>query len=131
MSLDRLVGAWDVTMQHSAVTEPVTGRQRYERVLDGAFVLLHWTYDHPDFPNAIAVLDERAFHYFDVRGITRLFDLAFDESGWTMIRRDEDFWQRSAGRFRGVGAIDGTGENSFDRGVTWQHDYAISYTRVD
>jgi hypothetical protein len=131
MSLDRLVGTWDVAMQHSAVTEPVTGRQRYERVLDSAFVLLHWTYDHPDFPDAMAVLDDHAFHYFDVRGITRVFDLAFDESGWTMIRRDEDFWQRSAGRFRGAGAIDGTGENSFDRGVTWQHDYAVSYARLD
>jgi hypothetical protein len=35
MSLDRLLGAWDFTMHHSAMAEPVTGRQRYERVLDG------------------------------------------------------------------------------------------------
>ena len=131
MSLDRLLGTWNFTMSHSALSEPVSGRQRYERVLNGAFVMLHWAYDHPEFPDAIAMLDERAYHYFDVRGVTRVFDLAIDDSGWAMIRRDEDFWQRSAGRFRGRDAIDGTGENSFDAGHTWQHDFSMSYARVE
>jgi hypothetical protein len=72
MSLDRLLGTWNFTMSHSALSEPVTGRQRYERVLNGAFVMLHWAYDHPEFPDAIAMLDERAYHYFDVRGVTRV-----------------------------------------------------------
>jgi hypothetical protein len=43
-ALDRLLGTWEFTMHHSAISEPATGRQRYERVLDGAFVLQHWTY---------------------------------------------------------------------------------------
>ena len=131
MSLDQLLGTWDFTMSHSALSEPVTGRQRYERVLDGAFVMLHWTYDHPDFPDAIALLDERTYHYFDVRGVTRVFDLTIEDTGWAMIRRDEDFWQRSAGRFRGTDAIDVTGENSYDAGATWQHDFSMSYGRVE
>ncbi|MDX6325374.1 MAG: hypothetical protein QOK15_1728 [Nocardioidaceae bacterium] len=131
MSLDRLLGTWDFTMTHSAVSEPVTGRQLYEPVLAGAFVMLHWTYDHPDFPDAIALLDERSFHYFDVREVTRVFDLTFDAGGWSMIRRDEDFWQRSNGEFRGSDAIEGTGENSMDGGVTWQHDFSISYVRAE
>lgn len=45
-------------MQHSAMTEPIRGRQCFEPVLDGAFVLLTWTYDHPDFPDAMAVVAE-------------------------------------------------------------------------
>ncbi len=48
-ALDRLLGSWEFTMRHAAVPGPVTGRQRYERVLDDAFVLQHWTYDHPGF----------------------------------------------------------------------------------
>ncbi|MBB5364549.1 hypothetical protein [Deinococcus humi] len=36
-------------MHHSGVAEPITGHQRYERVLGGAFVLQHWTYHHPTF----------------------------------------------------------------------------------
>ena len=130
MSLDRLVGTWELTMRHVAVPEPVGGRLRYERVLGGAFLLLHWTYDRPEFPDAIAVLDERSYHSFDVRGVTRVFDLHVDEEGWSMVRRDADFWQRSSARFLGQDAMEGTGENSSDGGATWQHDFAVSYARL-
>jgi hypothetical protein len=130
MSLDRLVGTWQFTMQHVAVAEPVVGRQRYDRVLGGAFVRLDWTYEHPQFPDALCLLDDRAVHYFDARGVTRVFDLTIDDQGWSMVRRDPDFWQRSTGRFLGPDAADGTGENSFDGGESWQHDFSITYTRV-
>lgn len=130
MSLDRLLGTWTMTMRHVAKAEPVVGTHRYERILDDAFVLLHSTCEHPEFPDALAVLDESTCHYFDVRGVTRLFDLTVDDEGWSMIRRDPDFWQRSAVRFVGADAMAGTGENSFDGGATWQHDYEVSYARV-
>lgn len=129
MSLDRVLGTWKFSMQHVAMAEPVAGEHRYERVLEGAFILLHSTYEHPEFPDAIALLDENECHYFDVRGVTRTFDLEVDDSGWSMIRRDLDFWQRSTTRFLGPDAMEGTGENSLDDGATWQHDYSISYTR--
>lgn len=129
MLLDRLLGTWDITMSHVAMQEAVVGVQRYERVLEGAFIMLHWTFDHPEFPNAIAMLDERTCRYFDVRGVTRTFDLEIDDSGWSMIRRDEDFWQRSTARFVDPDSMAGTGENSYDDGTTWQHDFSMSYVR--
>jgi hypothetical protein len=129
-ALDRLLGSWEFTMHHSAMSEPVTGRQRYERVLDGAFVLQHWTYDHPDFPDAIALLSDDRYHYFDVRGITRVFDFEIDDRGWSMVRLDEDFSQRQTARFRGLDVMDSTGEKSDDQGVTWQHDFTMTYQRV-
>lgn len=131
MSLDRLLGTWDISMQHVALPQPVLGRQRYEPVLDGAFVMLDWTYDHPDFPNAIALLEPTAFHCFDVRGISRVYDLQVDERGWSMIRRDPDFWQRSSTRFIGADAMEGSGENSTDGGRTWQHDFTMTWSRRD
>jgi hypothetical protein len=130
MSLDRLLGEWQFTMRHVAMPEPVNGRQRYERVLGGAYIALHWTYEHPDFPNAIALLDERTMPYFDDRGVTRVFDLYVDDSGWRIIRRDADFWQRFAVTFTDGNSMGGTGENSHDQGTTWEHDYSISYRRV-
>jgi hypothetical protein len=117
-------------MHHAAMSEPVTGRQRYERVLEGAFVLQRWTYDHPDFPDAMALLSEDRYHYFDVRGITRVFELEVDDAGWSMIRLDEDFSQRQTARFRGPDVIDSTGEKSNDTGLTWQHDFTMTYQRV-
>ena len=129
-ALDRLLGTWEFTMRHSAVSEPVTGRQRSERVLDGAFVLQHWTYDHPDFPDAMALLSDDRCHYFDVRGIIRVFDLEVDDAGWSLIRLDDDFSQRQTARFGGPDAMDGAGEVSRDRGVTWQPDFTMTFRRV-
>ena len=130
-TLDRLLGTWEFTMHYSAMSEPVTGRQRYERVLDGAFVLQHWTYYHPDFPDAMSLLTEDRYHYFDVRGITRVFELEVDDGGWSMIRLDEDFSQRSTARFRGPDVMESTGEISRDNGVTWQPDFTMTYQRVE
>ena len=128
-ALDRLVGSWEFTMHHSAMSEQVTGRQRYERVLDGAFVLLHWTYDHPDFPDAMIFISEERYHYFDVRGIVRIFDLDVADDGWSMVRLDDDFSQRFTARFTGPDDIEGSGEASYDAGTTWQPDFTINYRR--
>ncbi len=130
-ALDRLLGTWEFTMHHSEMSVSVTGRQRYERVLDGAFVLQRWTYHPPDFPDAMALLSEDRYHYFDVRGITRVFEFEVDDAGWSMIRLDEDFSQRHTARFRGSDAIESTGEISRDRGVTWQPDFTMTYRRVE
>jgi hypothetical protein len=130
MSLDRLLGTWDLTMHHRLMTEPIRGRQHYERVLDGAYVRLDWSYDHPDFPDALAILSEDAAHYFDVRGVTRVFDLEIDDEGWRMVRLDPEFAQRYTTRFVGEDAMESEGEFSSDGGTTWDHDFTMTYTRV-
>ena len=127
--LDRLVGTWEFTMDHSAMSEPVTGRQRYEKVLDGAFLLQRWTYDHPDFPDAIGLLLDERYYYFDVRGVVRIFDFEINDAGWSMVYLNEGFSQRSTARFTGPDVIECSGDASNDRGVTWQHDFTMTYTR--
>jgi hypothetical protein len=131
MSLDRLLGTWELTMRHHAMSDPVSGRQHYERVLDGAYVRLDWSYDHPDFPDAVAMLSEDAMHYFDVRGVTRVFDLEITDDGWTMVRLDPEFAQRYTTRFVGPDAMESEGEFSTDDGTTWEHDFSMSYARVE
>jgi hypothetical protein len=128
-ALDRLLGTWDFTMQHSELPEPVMGRHRYERVLDGAFVQLQWTYDHPDFPDAIALLSEDRYHYFDVRGITRVFDFDIGDDGWSIVRLDPEFSQRTTARFQGLDVMDCTGERSDDTGASWQPDFTMTCRR--
>ena len=79
----------------------------------------------------MALLSDDRYHYFDVRGIVRVFDLDIDEDGWSMIRLDEDFSQRYAARFRGPDVIDITGEFSRDTGATWQADFTMHSQRVE
>lgn len=131
MSLDRLLGTWAFRMEHVAFPgEQVVGEHRVEPVLDGAFVLQRTTYDHPDVPDAWAMLDDKRCHYFDVRGVIRVFDSAFDSSSWSLVRHDTDFWQRSRMEFTGPDAMEGTGDISKDEGTTWDHDYAVTWTRL-
>ena len=129
-ALDQLIGNWAFTMHHSARAKPITGHQRYDWVLNGAFVMQHWTYNHPDFPDALALLSERQSHYFDVRGIIRIFDLDIDDIGWTMVHLDEKFSQRFTARFQGADVMEGIGEASDDLGSTWRPDFTITYQRV-
>ena len=130
-ALDRLLGTWEFTMEHHAMSEPITGRQRYERVLDGAFVLQHWTYDHPDFPDAMGLLSNDRYHYFDVRGIVRVFDLTVDDDGWSMTNMTGDgLSQRTTARFTGDDTIDVTGERSTDAGATWEPDFTMTLRRA-
>jgi hypothetical protein len=130
MSRDRLLGTWDVTMRHAAMTDPVSARQRYAWVLDGAYLQLTWTYDHPDFPDALALLTPEQMYYFDVRGVTRVFDLRFDDDGYVMTHPDPAFAQRFTARFDGPDVIETTGEYSDDGGKTWQHDFTTTSVRV-
>ena len=130
MSLDRLLGTWDITMRNHAFPDAVTGRQRYERTLEGAFVRLEWTYDHADFPDALAVLAEDKMWYFDVRGVHRLIDLTFDDHGWSTLHLDADFSQRSTARFVDDDTIETEGEYSEDLGATWHRDFTMTSQRV-
>jgi hypothetical protein len=128
--LERLLGTWTTSMQHVQMPLPVTGLQEFTRVLDGAFVMVRASADHPDFPDGLSLLGGQHMHYFDVRGVTRVFDLEVTDAGWSTIRCDDDFWQRAAILFVGDDAMQGSGENSHDEGATWEHDYTISYARV-
>ena len=126
-----MLGTWDITMHHSAMAEPVAGRQVYTRTLGGAFVLLHWTYEHPDFPDAMALLSEEKVWYFDVHGVDRIFDLTFDDEGWSMVRIVPEFAQRTTARFSDDNAMEAVGEFSEDLGATWKYDYTMRYARVE
>ena len=131
-TLDRLIGTWELTMQHVAMAEPVRGRETYRSILDGAFVEMARTYDHPDFPDALAIWSETRSYYFDVRGVVRVFEHRFSDSGWSAQRASdgEAFAQRQTATFTTPDVIDGVGEMSHDDGATWQHDYTIRLERA-
>jgi hypothetical protein len=129
--LDRLPGTWNLTTHHADIEEPVFGRHRYEWVLDEAFLQLRWAYERPDFPDAMALFSRQRYHYFDVRGIVRVFDLTLEDDGWSMINvTDDGLSQRVIARFSDDDTIDVTGQRSTDTGVTWEPDFTMTLTRA-
>jgi len=88
--LDPLVGEWKVRASFGA-----TGTTRFEWALDRAFLVQHGTIDDPAAPDTLAVIapDGDGFrqHYFDARGVVRLYAMTFVDGVWTLSRDEADF----------------------------------------
>lgn len=92
-------------------------------------------------PDGIAVIGRREDgegylqHYFDSRGVARLYEMSFDGRVWKLWREREDFTplsfsQRFTGTFSDDGdAISASWEKTADDG-SWELDFRLNYTRV-
>ena len=119
----------------------VDGRVTFEWVGEQAFVLERWTVPIPEAPDGLAVIrwDEGRGtflqHFFDERGVARVYEMTLGDGVWTLERTKPDFSdfnfsQRFAGTFSDDGKrIDGTFEIAHDH-ETWEKDFDVVYTRV-
>jgi hypothetical protein len=137
--LDAFVGEWSM---EASFAVGVTGRAVFEWVLGGQFLVERAEVpDVPDAPDSIAIvgLDRggEAFtqHYFDSRGVARVYAMTLSDGVWTLLRDSPDFspldfWQRFTGEFSADGGtISGRWETSRD-GSSWKHDFDLSYQKV-
>jgi len=68
-------------------------------------------------------------HYFDSRGVARIYDISLEDGVLTLSRDDEDMAQRFTGRFSDDGtAIEGAWERTDDDGALI-HDFDLTYRR--
>ena len=139
--LNPFVGEWglDVSLPSPA---DVRARAVFEWALDGRFLIQRTEISIPEAPNSIALIGVdpggAAFtqHYFDSRGVIRVYSMTFDDGVWTLLRDSPDFsdlnfWQRYTGTFSEDGAtIAGSWEMSQDEGATWEKDFDLVYRRV-
>jgi hypothetical protein len=74
-------------------------------------------------------------HYFDQRGVARVYEMSFEDGVWKLERTKEDFSPfEFAQRFTGTfsedgGRIYGTWEIAHDK-RTWEKDFDLHYIRV-
>jgi hypothetical protein len=92
-------------------------------------------------PDSFAVIsydpeaDEFLQHYFDARGVVRLYRMDLAEDVWTLARTEPDFTplhfaQRFVGTFSSDrNRIDARWEISSDGGTTWDLDFPLTFTR--
>ena len=141
----KFVGRWDLEAVFPA-GHPIEGnadaRAEFELILDRAFLLERSEVDHPDAPNGYSITaantdgDGYTQHYFDSRGVARLYEVTFDGRLWTLTRERADFSpldfkQRYTGTFSDDGrSILGAWEICFE-GEEWQKDFDLNYRRAD
>jgi hypothetical protein len=138
-ALDPLVGAWSMqAVFPTAGPSDLRGRTVFEWALGGRFLVQRAEVPHPAAPDLIAMIGpdpgSGGFlqHYFDSRGVVRLYSMTLGDGVWTLERHAEppDFSQRFIGTFSDDGdTIAGAWEAAND-GSDWEHDFDLVYRRI-
>jgi len=129
-----LVGRWDVRGSHPLLPgDDIAGQAAFEWLDGRKFLIWRAEYDHPQIPAAISVIglidDLLLMHYFDRRGVHRVYEVAWDGNQWRYWRDDPGFQQSFTATFSADGdTISGQGRmNRDDAG--WEDDLALTYRR--
>jgi hypothetical protein len=142
--LTPLEGEWRIEATHRLMPGvDIRGRATFESLDGGRILIWRASYDHPDIPDSIAVIscDETgdlrhpeggcALHYFDQRGVTRLFHISAEAGTWRYWRDHPGFSQRFTGVFGpDDSTISGVVELNQD-GTHWEEDLRLTYRRVE
>ena len=142
--MDQLIGEWDVAgeMDIDGEKVKVTGHTTIERL--GEFVVLRATVQPKEFPDSISIIgvgkpgEPAPMHYFDERGVQRIYLSVIDGGRWLIWRGDES-WRESPGfnqRYVGQISVDGSKiTGAWERGLgeagdEWERDFRLDYLRV-
>ena len=139
--LERFIGEWTMRVTFPGAPPLEGGRVVFEWMSGQRFLIQRWEVPVPEAPDGLAIIGFDAGrgtllqHYFDSRGIARVYTMSLEDGIWTLRRDTPDFSplefaQRFTGRFSGDdGEIVGRWEMAHD-GVTWEHDFDLTYLRV-
>jgi hypothetical protein len=141
-ALQPLVGEWNLEPKFSfPVPDDAAGRVVFEWMSGGRFLVERWEVSIPEAPDGIAIIgpDESGEgylqHYFDSRGVARVYRMGFVGGLWTLSRIEPDFSpldfsQRYEGRVSDDGTtIEGAWEICED-GENWKKDFDLTYRRI-
>jgi hypothetical protein len=131
---DALVGEWTIEAAHRLLPGVVVrGSTVFEWLEGDQFLIQRSRMEHPDFPDAIAIIgvlgDGLAMHTYDSRGLYRVSATSFDDGVWRIWRDAPEFSARFEGTFADGGdTIQGLFQISHDD-ATWEDDMEITYRR--
>jgi hypothetical protein len=136
--LEAFIGEWVM-----AATFPGgqggTGRAVFEWALDRQFLICHT--EVPGAPNALMIMGYDGGrlpyhqHYFDSRGVARIYAMDLSDGVWTLLRDSADFTPLEfAQRYTGTISadsrrIDGRWETARD-GSAWELDFQLNYAKA-
>jgi hypothetical protein len=139
--LEPLIGEWSIQAKLPGAPEGDIGaRMVFEWMPGETFLVQRWQIPVPEAPDGLAVIgfheDRFLQHYFDSRGVARVYEMSFEDGTWRLWRDKPDFSpldfsQRYTGTVSEDGnTIGGAWEICHD-GKTWEHDFELIYARID
>ncbi len=146
--LDVFVGEWVVEARFpgdrpappGATGEGPRARSRFEWALGRQFLLQRTEISVPGVPDSLTVvgadLETGAYtqHYYDSRGVVRLYAMSLAGGVWTLTRESPDFTPLDfQQRFTGTFSADGdTISGAWEKRLAgdWEHDFDLTYHRA-
>lgn len=134
--LEVLEGRWaaEVTLRGDKVVRG--GRTTFGWLQGGHFLLQRFTSPIPEAPSgmtvigAVAETDAYVQHYYDSRGVERVYHMTLCGDEWTLWREAPGFCQRFHATISPDGAtITGEWDVSAD-GEEWQRDFELVYRKL-
>jgi hypothetical protein len=144
--LDVFVGEWIIEARFRGDQGPAPqdipqGLSRFAWDLDRQYLLQRTEVPVPEAPDSLTIVSADpqtgayTQHYYDSRGVVRLYTMTLDDRVWTLTRESPDFSPLDfAQRFTATfstdrSTISGVWESRTDPG-DWQHDFALTYRRA-
>lgn len=140
-ALEPLVGTWTVEAAFQGGLSG-TGTCTFEWMgSDHNFLVQRMSAPDPA-PDSLAIIGANAAtgayrqHYFDTRGVARVYAMRFDGNLWELTRTEPDFSpldfsQRFTGTIADGGdTIIGAWQQAHNGG-DWEHDFDLTYRRAD
>jgi hypothetical protein len=135
--LEILEGTWDIEIvfPHPGA-DKIHGKTVFEWMEGGLFLIQKTTVHAPNTPGSLIIIgfdtDKSLYkmHYFDSRGIDRIYYMTLNKGIWKQWRNDSEFSQRFTGKFNDTeNTIQSVWEKSIDGGV-WEHDFNLTFKRI-
>lgn len=143
--LDRLIGSWHGEGDFPDPPMRVVSDATIERL--GAFVVFRSTGQPAEVPDTLSVIggapegEPQPMHYFDSRGVQRLFLTTVASSTWRIWRAPGEDWNGPDGpgfNQRWIGEISPDGrtiDGRWERGLgpngdEWELDFPLTYVRT-
>jgi hypothetical protein len=129
-----LVGAWRIEATHPLIPSTVVhGTAEFEWLEGERFLLQRSRMGHPEFPDSLIVFgadeDGLSMHYFDSRGVRRIYGVSLSDGVWKMWRHSPGFSQKFNASISDDGnTIEGRWKLSRDD-TTWADDLAVTFQR--
>ncbi|HUP53926.1 MAG TPA: hypothetical protein VM408_00340 [Methylomirabilota bacterium] len=141
---DPLIGQWHGEGESAHLPMKLSSETTIERL--GTFVVIRAVGEPAEFPDSISIVggapdgEPQPMHYFDSRGVKRLFMTAIEGSTWKVWRDPGEDWNGPDGpgfnqRFIGEISADGnTIDGRWERGTgedgdRWEIDFPFTYVR--
>jgi hypothetical protein len=140
--LEFFIGKWEIEVIHPHFkTNSIIGQTVFDWMEREKFMVQRTLINQREFPSSTIVYDYDSNtgtylqHYFDSRGITRLYNMSLENDDWKLWRDTPDFSQLDFCQ-RFVGKINESGDTikssweKSDDGLHWEHDFRLIYRKV-